>query len=142
MNPHPPLAMFPAAIAAVFFCLEILQLLGVKGLVSAKLRIVLATILALSLLFAYYSGFYGLDYATKTPSEPLKLHQAVARFTALLSLPLLLFSTVAYQKPPKSPIFIIFLVTLALLFLGLLYTSHLGGKLVFEYGAGVTGIGH
>ena len=141
MNPHPPLVMFPPAVAVVFCALEILQLLGVKELLSFRLRLTLSTILCISILFAYYSGFYGLDFATEISPESIKLHQGFGRFSALLSLPLMLFTILTFVKPAKPLIIVLFWTSLVALTVTLLYTAHLGGELVFEHGAGVRGVG-
>jgi hypothetical protein len=134
--------MFPPVIAVVCCALELLHLAGITGLVSSRLRIALSGMLSLSLLAAYYSGFYGLDFATEIPADLIKFHQGLGRFSTLLGLPLLLFALLSAKTPPKPLITGLFRASLAALTLTLLYTAHLGGELVLEHGAGVRGLGY
>jgi len=136
-NPHPPLAMFPPVVSMLMVILE-LAALRIPAVMTARLRVLLSVILLISATLAYYTGFYGVDFAPDVPLEVIRSHQGFARFSALLSVPTALFATLILLSPKsQKALNWSYLGAILLQCSLLMFTSHLGGKLVFEWGAGV-----
>lgn len=143
MNPHPPLSSLPFPLALLLTAIELLIICG-YNLEQTKKIILLA--LALSLPLTYFSGYWGSDFAnlsfTVPESEILK-HQGYAKFALFLFFPLLLIPLLIAVSESSATARVRY--TLKLLYRALLlaftscllYTSFLGGELVFSHGAGV-----
>ena len=147
MNPHPPLTGFPVSVAVLVCIAEIGKHFGKKK----ELNIV-CNFLTLSALvifpLTYYSGYWGAEYvSTNFDQKLIASHQALAKFFLFTCIPYcILRAALTFEHfllgmmTNSAKKFIEIALTcfaLAILVLAL-YTSHLGGDLVFEHSAGIT----
>jgi uncharacterized membrane protein len=136
---HPILASFPFPLFLTAFLTEVVAYFGV----TRNWRLFSFFIVILAVIFsiaAYYSGYYQMETASitfKISEEIIAEHQSVARMQLFSLTPLVLFALIRALKPNEffHWLFIPFLV-LSILLTG--STSHKGGMLVFEQGAGVS----
>lgn len=146
MNVHPPLTGFPISISFLICVAEIGKHLCKKKEFNIVCNFLTLTALVIFPL-TYYSGYVGAEYID--PSIDKKLiasHQALGKFFLFTCIPYcILRSALAFEK------FLLGMVTdyvkelletsltcLSLAILALaIYTSYLGGELVFKHGAGV-----
>jgi len=146
INPHPPLSGFPLAICFIITCCEILK----HKFKKEKLSTVCNYLTFFGLLIfplVYYSGYQGVNYISKGfSSELIAEHQRLAKFFLFTCIPYLVLRTaIAFEKSllgiisdDIKEILEAVLTCFSVAILGLvLYTSHLGGELVFKHGAGV-----
>ncbi|MCC6953322.1 MAG: hypothetical protein IT290_04325 [Deltaproteobacteria bacterium] len=144
INPHPPLTSFPIALALLLVAFEVwVAARRPSAAPVGEVRIFLVIALLLAVSAAYYSGFWGLEYAAD-PSmlRPLTEreasdHQAFARVALILSFPFALFGYLASARPQRA-LRTVYFVCLMGLAMTLLWTGFQGGRLVFERAAGVS----
>lgn len=140
-NLHPALSGFTPALlvsALVFEAWSVLKGDEVSSVVARRL-------VYLSLFFAgltFISGYYAAPSAHQeynVPLDPIARHYWLARILLFLYVPLTALSWISAQTTSASA-FMRWLYRVALLATCLvgLYTSTLGGTLVFSYGAGVS----
>ncbi len=136
---HPILASFPFPLFVAAFFTEVIAYFGITT--QWRLHSFFLVLLGAGFsVAAYYSGYYQMADASITfsvPEEIITGHQNVARMQLFSLTPLILFSLIRALKPNEffHWLFIPFLI-LTLLLTG--STSHKGGMLVFEQGAGVS----
>jgi uncharacterized membrane protein len=135
---HPILASFPFPLFVAAFLTEVVAYFGVTThwRLHSFFLVILGGIFSVA---AYYSGYYHMSGASITfqiSEEIVSGHQNVARMQLFSLTPLLLFAFIRALKPNEffHWLFIPFLI-LTLLLTG--STSHKGGMLVFQEGAGV-----
>ncbi|HMO17186.1 MAG TPA: hypothetical protein PKA63_03500 [Oligoflexia bacterium] len=136
---HPIAAGFPFPLFIAAFLTELMAYFALTNhwRNSAFFLVILASICS---VIAYYSGFYQVGEANKTfivDQDLITRHQAIARVQTLSLIPLLLFGLIRSIKQTELIhwIYVPFLI-LSLILTGA--TSHRGGMLVFEQGAGIS----
>ena len=146
INPHPPLTGFPLTICFIITSCEIFKhLFKKKELNTVCNYLTLFGLITFPLV--YYSGYYAVDYVSKDFSrELIDSHQDLAKFFLFTCIPYLILRTaIAYEKSLlgmiseyTKEVIETMLTCFSIAILGLvIYTSHLGGELVFKYGAAV-----
>lgn len=146
MNPHPPFTGFPISICFLICVAEITKHLFKKDEMNTVCNFL--TLLSLGLFpLTYYSGYWGVEYVDKGFDQNLiASHQALAKFFLFTCIPYcVLRSMLAFEKyllgmitNSVKEIIGTSLTCLSLAILALvMYTSYLGGNLVFQHGAGV-----
>ena len=145
-NPHPALTGFPIAICFVITICEIFKHLFKKKELSIVCNYL--TLFGLVIFpLTYYSGYEGATYLSKDfNTELIDAHRDLAKFFLFTCIPYLVLRTaIAFEKSllgmlsdyVKEVIETI-LTCFSIAILGLvIYTSHLGGDLVFKHGAAV-----
>jgi hypothetical protein len=142
LNPHPPLVMFTPSLALLCVLFEILAIWH-PLLINKNIRFLILTLFLLSTIASYYSGFYGADYATKLAPELLKAHQGYARFGLIVLMANYFIGAIALVSPYSNKFLEWSYRVVLLVVVGtIIFTSHLGGDLVFRHGGGVDGIGY
>ena len=142
INPHPPLAMFAPSLGILCLLFEILAF-KYPLLLTKPIRFLMLSLFLLSCLASYYSGFYGADFAHKLEPDLLKTHQGYARFGLIVLLANYFIGAVAFVSSYSNRNVIACYQAVLLIVVGvIIYTSHLGGELVFEHGGGVKGLGY
>ena len=142
INPHPPLVMFAPSLGVLCLLFEILAL-KYPLLLTNQIRFLVLSLFLVSCLASYYSGFYGADFATKLEPDLLKTHQGYARFGLIVLLGNYFIGAVALISSYSNKTVISCYRGVLLIVVGvIIYTSHLGGELVFEHGGGVQGLGY
>jgi uncharacterized membrane protein len=141
-NPHPPLVMFAPTLGALCILFEVITLKYSK-FVSKEIRFLILTLFLVACIASYYSGFYGADFATKLSPDVLKTHQDYARFGLIILLAVYFLGAISLLSSFSNRIVQTAYQVLLCLVCGIIiYTSHLGGELVFEHGGGVKGVGY
>lgn len=146
MNPHPPFTGFPITICLLICIAEITKHLFKKNEMNTVCNYL--TVMGLILFpITYYSGYWGAEYVEKNFDPKLiASHQALAKFFLFTCIPYcLLRSMLAFEKyllgmisDYAKEMIGTSLTCLSLAILALvMYTSYLGGNLVFQHGAGV-----
>ncbi|MBP9837732.1 MAG: hypothetical protein KBC84_03370 [Proteobacteria bacterium] len=135
-NPHPPLSSFPFCIVSLLIVLECYSFIKHDHTNNERIKDFLLLSLLLFSILTFVSGYFGVDFADKDiPQELIDNHQNFAKLILLTNIPLLLLRYLSrINNRLKAPYYFILLVIVALI----ITTSNLGGKLVFEQGAGVT----
>jgi len=132
--------MFPAVLSLILIGLE---LLAFRGIAPGKLRAAALVLFTVCVTGAYYSGFYGLDYASKLPPSAIVAHQGYGRFVLLMCCPLVVLGVLSALLPVPSPwLKRGYWGVLGGVAAATLYTSYLGGEIVFRHGGGVLGLGY
>lgn len=142
-NFHPVLSSFPLPIICLAAAVELCFLAsGRRALVECAFWLSMA--FCLSVVGAFFSGYGGADFASRTflvPEAEIVRHHVVGKvliFTAPL-LPLLAFVRLR-ARHGISGFAWAFRAVLACALVGVLFAGRLGGRLVFEFGAGVTAV--
>ena len=146
INPHPPLTSFPIAICFIITVCEIFKHLFKKKELSTVCNYL--TLFGLIIFpLVYYSGYEGVTYVSKDFNyELISAHQDLAKFFLFTCIPYLVLRTaIAFEKTllgmisdHAKEIIETMLTCFSIAILGLvIYTSHLGGNLVYEHGATV-----
>ena len=146
INPHPPLTSFPLAICFIITVCEIFKHLFKKKELSTVCNYL--TLFALIIFpLVYYSGYEGATYVSKDfDYELISAHQDLAKFFLFTCIPYLVLRTaIAFEKSLlgmisdyAKEVIETMLTCFSIAILGLvIYTSHLGGNLVYEHGATV-----
>ena len=142
VNPHPPIVMFAPSLGCVCIVLRLIHYFR-KELVTEKLQFLFITLFFIATTASYYSGYFGAEFASKLAPETIKTHQGYGKFSLILLLPTYFFGALSLlneqQNRAVALIYDLFLLLVTAL---LIYSSHLGGKIVFEHGGGVRGIGY
>lgn len=142
INPHPPIVMFASSLGCVSLLFELLAV-KYESIFSKSIRFIMLSLFLLACILSYYSGFYGADFATKLPPDLLKTHQGYARFGLIFLLGTYFIGALALLSNYSTKILVrCYQATLTLVVGVIIYTSHLGGELVFEHGGGVQGLGY
>ena len=137
MNPHPPLTAFPFVIFTLLFIVEVLNLISKKEAYNSISLFLVFALIVFSPI-TYYSGFWGADFASKDLVEQIDNHQSYARFFLISLVPFVLVYFLKRQAVDNSGLRLIYYIFLLLSFTLVVYTSLLGGSLVFDHGAGVS----
>ena len=140
VNPHPPLSAFPAVLLTLTIGLELYSVLKKSEYFSLLARRAFYLVCVISPL-TYYTGYWGSDFANQSfsvPEDDIMFHQTIAE-ALLMSLALTLICSLAskhaeHGKNVVNGFYRLFLFTSYCI---VLYTSFLGGHLVFSHGAGV-----
>lgn len=141
-NPHPPFVMFASSLGGVCLFFELLAP-KYETIFTRQIRFILLTLFLLACVSSYYSGFYGADFATKLDPELVKRHQGYARFGLIVLLAEYFLGALALLSSYSSkPLLWTYRGVLVLVVGIIIYTSHLGGELVFEHGGGVRNLGY
>ena len=146
-NPHPPLTGLPSALLLFVVVAECLAALA-RDEQRQKVFTACAGIgLWMCVLIApltYFSGYWGADIASApdsaftVPEEVINRHEAFGRFFLFLLVVTCLLRLVASKAvASRRALFWAYGVMLTMSFAVLVFTSFLGGDLVFSYGAGV-----
>ncbi len=146
LNPHPPLAAFPAVLLTLTLGAEAASYVILRDELRRFAKSTLWTLVLFAPL-TYISGYWGVDHANgsyKVPEQAIVQHQASAKLFLLTLVPLcivaLLQNLVVEGDGAEKKLRVIRGFYLALLLLcgacGFT-TSYLGGSLVFSHGAGV-----
>lgn len=137
---HPPLTIFPLPILCLVILLEIMSKVNPQYS-SPKIIFLLLICFLISMTAAFFSGYHANEYADMTfkiTDDIISTHHTWGRLAFILSFPLLAFNWISqkalFNKKIWHSIYYILLLTVALL---IIWTGSLGGKLVFEHGAGV-----
>ena len=142
LNPHPPIVMFASSLGSICLLFELLAL-KYDSIFSKPIRFVMLSLFLGACVFSYYSGFYGADFATELPEELIKTHQGYARFGLIILLANYFLGIIALLSIYSTKTLIRFYQGILAAVVGvIIYTSHLGGELVFEHGGGVQGLGY
>ena len=142
LNPHPPIVMFASSLGSVCLLFELLAL-KYNSIFSKPIRFVMLSLFLGACVFSYYSGFYGADFATKLPQDLLKTHQGYARFGLIILLGNYFLGGIALLSSYSTTTLIRLYQAILTLVVGvIIYTSHLGGEIVFDHGGGVEGLGY
>ena len=143
LNPHPALSGFPPVLLTLLIVSELWSMYSKRQMHSVQsfLLIVLAGTLPLT----YFSGWWAADGASasfEVPDDAVAMHQLAAKaFSLSLFLPLLAFylERSALDDARRRHLQRLFRAGLLLSFCAAAATGYLGGRLVFEHGAGITG---
>ena len=146
LNPHPPLAAFPAVLLTLIVSAEVAS----YAFWQQELRRIARVLLCVLAFFApvtYLSGYWGVDHANgsfQIPESAIAQHQGYAKLFLLTLVPLFIVvslqSAVVDAEGAARKRRVIRGIYLGLLIVSLLCgfgTSYLGGALVFSHGAGV-----
>lgn len=134
--------MFASSLAGICLLFELLSL-KYKALFTRAIRFVLLTLFLGACVASYYSGFYGADFATKLSPELVKEHQGYARFGLIILLAEYFLGAIVLVTENSTVALVWIYRGLLVLTAGvIIYTSHLGGQLVFEHGGGVRTLGY
>lgn len=130
-------------IAIVLFLFELTRF-RFHSLDQRSIRVFLNSLLIIFTAVTYFSGFFGRDVATLSPSHAdiIATHEGFARLALILCCcqgMFLLMREAALGKPGQSvrvvaALYLCSVITLTSL---LIYTALLGGGLVFGHGLGV-----
>ena len=146
MNPHPPLTGFPISICFLICLAEITKHQFKKEQMQTICNFL--TLCAVVIFpLTYYSGYWGAELVEKNFDQRLiASHQALAKLFLFTCIPyVILRATLAFEKyllgmisENAKELIGTFLTCLSIVIFALvIYTSYLGGNLVFQYGAGV-----
>lgn len=146
MNPHPPLAAFPAVLLTLVLGAEIASYLILRDELRRFAKLSLWA-LALFTPLTYISGYWGVDHANASftvPEQAIAQHQASAKLFLLTMVPLCIVALLQNlvvegdgAEKKKRVIRGFYLALLLLCGACGFTTSYLGGSLVFSHGAGV-----
>ena len=143
INFHPPLSSFPAVTLVLAVASELIAFFKRHNkLASNSYRVMAQRLIFIGCCFTcvtYLSGYFGEDQASQTfevPTNIIATHQAWAKAILVSLIPLIIF-TILRNMSAKLAVNVLYYFFLTLS-LGLtIYTSYLGGTLVFKHGAGV-----
>ena len=124
INLHPPLTGFPGVLVALLLVNEFVC----RG--DERIKRFLLICAALFIPCTYLSGYVGVEFAEGIDPAVIKAHQGYAKFVLVLLVPLIVCGLLPRVRTA-------YLVLLPIVFGVVLYTSLLGGNLVFGHGAGV-----
>ncbi len=137
---HPPLTAFPLVLLCAVATLELIDLLQNNSRSETAARVLLV-FYAVAILAAFFSGYGAGEGASQTfqiKDEAISVHHSVGRILLFLSLPLLGFKFASGTASTMGRVFgVLYGICLVLCIALAMYTGYLGGKLVFEHGAGV-----
>lgn len=141
MNIHPPLSSLPFAFVIALSAIETWRLLPQTRARLTQLRMGLGVCAAVSVLFAFVSGYLEQSKASLSfvvPEESIALHYNVARLLLFLIVPCvtLLFAS-EKAKFNQRALEWWYRASLLLVLATVIYTGWLGGELIFSHGAGV-----
>ncbi|HVT81207.1 MAG TPA: DUF2231 domain-containing protein, partial [Phycisphaerae bacterium] len=151
---HPKLVQFPLVLLLAGLLFDLAGLLF-RSARAHWAALILTAAGTLSLLFAFICGIYAEIWAGRSgiPQHPIELHELMANIASwgfvLLFAWRILLRTPGYSAADSpqskienrnSKITSLYTATGLLWYLTLLLTAYLGGKLVFAYGAGITGV--
>ena len=141
INPHPPLTGAPPTLLAISTIAEVLShvLPDNKAEHCRRVSTYLSILAAVISPITYYTGYWGAEYANqsfKVSEDLVANHQAWAKLL-LLTLPAMLLFLYLSRSQQKLAFRLLYLGSLTLATSLVLYTSLLGGQLVFSHGAGV-----
>ena len=137
---HPPLTAFPLALLVTAAALEAMHLYKRKIIFNkiGKYTVIIASIFT---GLAYLSGYPASESANRTflvSDEAISWHHTMGRVLLITTFVCSAFAIVEskakYYVRTFRVLYLIFLIASLLM---VLYTGYLGGKLVFEHGAGV-----
>lgn len=137
---HPALVSFPVALVSVTLFFDIAGLLLKRDIFRevAKYNLYFATVVA---ILAYLSGHQASEYVNQTftvPDKKVGEHFIVAKVFLFLIITTFLIRYVSEIATHAKKFFLgLYVFLLVVSFATLLYAGNLGGKLVFDYGAGV-----
>lgn len=140
-NFHPPLSSLPFALLGVIGFLELANLLRRSDTLRAAItvNVVLA---ALGTVLAFFSGYQASELADQTfkiPDDAISLHHACGRALLFAVLPCAAVRIISERATHALGLFrALYYISLAISLSLVVYTGYLGGKLVFEHGAGVS----
>lgn len=140
-NFHPVLSSFPLPIIFLAAAAEgALIILKRESLKAASLWLSLA--FCASVVAAFFSGYNGADFASKTflvPENEIAQHHLIGKFL-IFGAPLLPILALVRKRAQygRAGFTWAYRGVLAILFAGVIFAGFLGGRLVFEFGAGVT----
>ena len=141
LNLHPPLSAFPPALLVLAAGLEIARIFIKKDWIDPCI----STCVALGAFFvacAFFTGYSASEHANGTfqvPDDVIALHHNAGRFLLFAVVPCVALRFAAvFATHGKLGFSVSYRVFLALCVTLVVYTGYLGGKLVFEHGAGVT----
>ncbi|MDZ4785357.1 MAG: DUF2231 domain-containing protein [bacterium] len=137
---HPPFVSFPFVLVTISFLFQLIGVYKNKNsiLIASKSFITAALVFA---ILSYYSGHEASEKVNQTFTVADSLvgqHYLWAKIFLFTLIPCVLFGWIAFQAKFNKAIFeSIFLVLLLFCLCLVIYTSWLGGSLVFDHGAGV-----
>jgi uncharacterized membrane protein len=138
---HPPFSSFPLALIVVAALLEISRCFVKRDWIESCISVCVA-LGAFFVACAFFSGYSASEHADATfavPDEVIGLHHTFGRFLLFAMIPCVALRFISLTATHgKLGFSIAYRVILSLCVALVLYTGYLGGRLVFEYGAGVT----
>lgn len=137
---HPLVIHFPIALlfAGVAFDLYGWLRQDEKACWAGQALVVMGTIGA---MFSFVTGSFAEVFAARAyiPQEPMEKHEGLATVTSWLFIGLVAFRS--FLSPLKTPrLFKVYLLAAGLGLVALTATGYQGGKLVYEFAAGVQGV--
>lgn len=137
---HPATVHFPVALLPMAFLLELIGHLGNRSELR-KAALWLLIIGVMTAWLAVLTGYLAQEHASQTVTdsrglELLSLHANMSYFTAALWSGILLFR-IYLERPDTHRWSRLFLAFALLGTLSVSFTSYLGGRMVYEFGAGV-----
>ncbi len=139
-NFHPPLSAFPLVLITlqVFFELLYARSKRAEILYFLKLNLALILLFAAAAFFSGYQASELADQSFQVPNEPIEAHHLSGRFLFFLSMPTCAIGVLSQMaKHSRANFRVVYLFLLGMLFLIVIRTGLLGGRLVFTHGAGV-----
>jgi len=135
---HPALVSFPFV---TVWLIVILEVVSFKGDEFGKVSTGIFALTAITTLFSYLTGHEASEFASQTfsvPDSAIGTHFLWAKISLFTVIPCFGLKLVSLFSKHKQEMWrnVYLLTLLASAFL-LTYTGWLGGRLVFEYGAGV-----
>ena len=137
---HPPFSAFPVALIAVVVLLEIVTVIFKKDW-SAKAATFILILAVIGVIAAFFSGYQASEHADqsfKIPDEAIAQHHLFGKLLLFVSIPCLVLKFFSLKAKYSIAFFKYTYLVFLFAALGLvIQTGYLGGKLVFELGAGV-----
>ncbi|MCB0358682.1 MAG: hypothetical protein KDD44_03575 [Bdellovibrionales bacterium] len=144
---HPPFTGFPVALLTAAIVAEgIAKLLSTRNVGHAHVATLrwgscyLVWLCALVSVVTYYSGYFSAAASSRgfeIPEDVVLRHQSFALAYSLSLVALVVLSVLRAGAPRENRIAVGFIGSLLLSWALAVYTSYLGGVLVFRHGAGV-----
>ncbi len=135
-NIHPWFVHFPIALLAVGVLFDFLGFIWKKHSLSAAgwWCSVFGVIAAIATIVTGFEAYFTVGHSTEAAHQIMKTHRNVQLVVGLLFTGLLIWRSFSkYILPRRTPIYFVIAATAVGL---MLYGSHLGGQLVYEYGVG------
>lgn len=140
-NFHPPLSAFPFALITLVALLEIFNFRGTSATFRAAIRVNLFAA-GVATIAAFLSGYGASEAANQSftvADEVIARHHFFGRFLLFVIIPCVAVRLIADRAKHGTRLFVGAYYLLLVVSIGLVvYTGFLGGKLVFESGAGVS----
>jgi len=139
-NFHPPLTAFPLALFTVVVVLEGVSLFykSEQLRMAIKVNVLFA---GLAVVCAFYSGYWGNEYASQTfevSADLISQHHVAGRLLLFCSVPCVGLCFIWEKAKHRPDLFRgAYYGFLSVCFFLVLYTGYLGAGLVFDHGAGV-----